>query len=455
MKSVADEQKSSMDDFYSLRTGALWRHFASEKFSFWMICGYLFIEYVRPQSIIPALDVLPWARTFLLLAMAGWLLDKQRRWVRDPANVWMTLFLTVILLSCLVAEFPEISWSHWFDFVGWYVIYFLLINIVNSEKRFFILLAIFLLASFKLSFFGARTWAMRGFSFTSWGLMGPPGHFQNSGELSIQMLMFSPIAYHVALFLRPWLSRTRYLLLMFFPVTGALTVMGAGSRGAQLGMVYQLYRSLLKGKLSIKALLLVGIVASVGYTLLPDEQKARFSSAGDDRTSQQRLLYWTHGVDMIKEFPVLGVGFYNFAPYYERHYPEDMLYGAAQLPHNIFVQVGTDTGILGLVIFMGILYRSFKCCREIRAISARAGPAETFASSVATGLTIALWGFIIAGQFVTVTYYPFLWINLALTVSLLNIVKQQAGQDQRAHQRHSTEKRLGAASIERVPRPMA
>jgi hypothetical protein len=34
---------------------------------------------------------------------------------------------------------------------------------------------------------------------------------------------------------------------------------------------------------------------------------------------------------------------------------------------------------------------------------------------------------VIAGQFNTVSYYPFLWINLALTVSLANIVRR-AGQ---------------------------
>jgi hypothetical protein len=43
---------------------------------------------------------------------------------------------------------------------------------------------------------------------------------------------------------------------------------------------------------------------------------------------------------------------------------------------------------------------------------------------MAKGLNIAMWGFIIAGQFVTVAYYPFPWVNLALTVALGNIVKR-------------------------------
>ena len=50
-----------------------------------------------------------------------------------------------------------------------------------------------------------------------------------------------------------------------------------------------------------------------------------------------------------------------------------------------------------------------------------------FAAGVGRGLALTTWGFVIAGQFNTVAYYPFLWINLALTVSLAGIVRK-AGQ---------------------------
>jgi putative inorganic carbon (HCO3(-)) transporter len=409
------------EDLYSLNLKALWAAFRAESFSFWMICAYLFIEYVRPQSIIPSLDVVPWAKVFLVLAVLGLPADPNRKWVHDWANLWMTLFLATILLSSSLAVYPDISWSHWFDFLGWYLIYFLIINIVTSERRFIIFVLIFLVASFKLSLFGARTWAMRGFAFTNWGLAGPPGFFQNSGELSIQMLMFAPLALQLARFVKSRVTRLKYWVLLSFPLTAAMTVIGASSRGGQLGLVYQFYRSLLKGRLSLRTLIIVATLAGLGWAALPEQQKARFSAAGTDDTSQQRLLYWRHGLEMIEKYPVLGVGFYNFPHYYEIHYPQDMLFGAAQLPHNIFIQVGTDTGVLGLAFFSLILYRNFRCAREIQA---RAGPGEDFAASMAKGLNIAMWGFVIAGQFVTVTYYPFPWINLALTVALGNIVRR-------------------------------
>jgi putative inorganic carbon (hco3(-)) transporter len=413
----------AIDDLFALRLRAFLGILRSEHFSFWMICGYFIIEYVRPQSILPVTNILPWAQVFLTLAAIGWVIDRQRSWVKDSTNVWMTLFLLVIVASSVTATYPDVSWSHYFDFLGWYVIYFLLINTVTTSKRFTILIALFLLASVKLAFFGARTWAFRGFSFTSWGLMGPSGYFENSGELAIQMLMFSPIAYEIALFLRPRVSRLKYLILLLFPITGAMTVIGTSSRGGQIGLLYQVYRTFIRRRLSLRTILLVASLIVVGYWALPGEQKLRFISAGSDRTSQQRILYWRHGMEMIQAHPFLGVGYFNFQRYYESHYPRDMLYPTAQLPHNIFIQVGTDAGASGLLIYIMLLYRNLKCTREIRKLCSGTDSTSQFAASVAGGLATALLGFIIAGQFVSVAYYPFLWINLAMTVALKNIAK--------------------------------
>ena len=413
-----------MEDFYALRLKPMWSYFRSERLAFWMICGYLFMEYVRPQSIYPALDILPWASLFLMGAAGAWMIDRKEKWVSDPVHKWLFLFLIVLILSCANAYYPEVSWPHLRDFYIWLIVYFCIVNVVNTPKRYFIFLLIFLLASFKISLSSAKTWAMRGFAFTSWGLQGPPGFFENSGELAIQMLMFSPIALEWARFAKPWLTKAKYYVLLLFPITGAMTVMGASSRGGQLGLVYQLYHSLLKGNISFKTIVLVVTLGTAAYWLLPDEQKNRFSNAGDDKTSQQRLLYWKHGITMIEENPFLGIGYFNFPTYYEHYHRDDMLYETAQLPHNIFIQVGTDSGVTGLCFFLMIIYRNFRTTAEIRKLT-QADMATKPYYRLARGLDSALFGFLIAGQFVTVTYYPYLWINLALSVALKNVVTRE------------------------------
>jgi putative inorganic carbon (hco3(-)) transporter len=415
-----------MDKLYTLNPRALWSQFRKEHIAFWMICLYLIMEYVRPQSVYPGLDFLPWDKVFLGLAALALPMDPHRCRVRDATNWWMTLFLIVLIAASIFATFPSISWSHWFDFFGWYVIYFLIITIVTTRERYFIFLVIFLLANFKLSFFGARIWVSRGFGFSDWGIAGPPGYFENSSDFSAEMLMFTPIAFELALFVKPHVKRMTYWFLILGAVTGAMTILAASSRGSQLGLVAQAAWVAIQRKLKLKILVGIALVAGIGYGLLPAAEKARFASAGTDETSIQRLNYWKAGLKMIENHPVLGVGYFNFPAVYAAYAPDKLWHGTAQLPHNIFIQVGTDAGLIGLGIFVMLIYRNLKGARDIRRACKGNPEAPAFAAAVAKGLALTTWGFVIAGQFNTVSYYPFLWINLALTVSLANIVRREA-----------------------------
>ena len=414
-----------MEALYSLSLKAYWAQFRKESFAFWMICGYLFCEYVRPQSIFPALDFLPWASLFLALSLVGIVFDKKKKWASAAPNKWMIMFMVLILLSSWNAVFPDVSFKKLENFYTWLVIYFLIINIVNTRERFFIFLTIFVVATFKISLSLAIKWARRGFSFTTWGLQGPPGFFTNSGELAIQMAVFFPIAYVLVVGLKPYVSRKMHWILMLMPITAAMTIMGASSRGGQLALAAQILVMFWRQLYKPKVLIGVAIVAMSLYSILPDEQKERFGAAGEDRTSQQRLLYWERGLDMLQEHPLLGVGFFNFAPYFAAYYPDDMLYEGAQLPHNIFVQVGTDTGLLGLSVFLILIVQTFRINRATMLLCRQREGVELF-GRLASSLNVALLGFLVAGQFVTVTYYPFMWINLSLTVALSVSVRRYA-----------------------------
>ena len=417
-----------MDKLYTLSPKALWAQFRREHFAFWMICAYLVLQYFDPAKIYEHLhlDFIPWDKIILGLTVLAWPMDPHRRWVRDATNVWMTLFLFVIIAASALATYPAISWTHWFSFVGWYVIYFLIINIVTTGERYFIFIALFLLANFKMSFFGARTWAARGFGFTSWGLAGPPGFFGNSSDFSSEMLMFGPIAFELALFVKPFAKRVMYWFVMLGAVTAAMSVLGASSRGSQVGLAFQGAWIAMQRKLRVSLLIGVVVLAGVGYALLPAAEKARFANIGKDNTSVQRLDYWRAGVKMIEHHPILGVGYFNFAPVYAAQDTSKLWHGKAQLPHNIFIQVGTDAGLVGLFVFLALIFRNLQVARAVQRECANNKDAPAFAPSVAKGLVITTWGFVVAGQFNTVAYYPFLWINLALTVSLANIVRRSA-----------------------------
>lgn len=410
---------TSVEDFYAFKIKPMWNYFKQEHFSFWMICCYLFFEFVRPQALIPAIDVVPWAQLFILLSLVGLLLDPSVKWVSAASNKWIILFLLAIIISIFTAYYPDVSKPHFMDFFSWFVIYFLIINIVNTKQRFYLFLLIFLIAAAKIAVGTSKSWAMRGFSFTGWGLMGPKGYFQNSGELAILMLVLFPLAFFLYTTLKDKIKTWEKCALLVFWICPILTILGASSRGAQIALAVQLALIFRKKIFKPKQFFSILVLGSLLFFLLPQEQKDRFASAGDDRTSIQRLLYWENGWEMMKENPFFGVGYFNFVPYYEHYYPQDMLYARAQLPHNIFIQVGTDTGFVGLFFYVMIILYCFSTTRKM----VKNDQLPLLWKNCAGGLGYGVLGFVVAGQFVTVTYYPFLWISLAFIVSLNNVTQ--------------------------------
>ena len=409
----------TLNDFHIFKIKNMWSYFKGQHFSFWMICCYLFFEFVRPQSLLPAIDFLPWAQLFILGSLIGVFTDPTVKHVRSPANIYIVIFSILIIISVFTAYNPELGKKKFMDFFGWVIIYFLITRIVNTKERFYIFLLIFLFAAGKIAIGTAKTWAFRGFGFTSWGLMGPAGFFQNSGELSILMVMLFPLAFYLYQHFKSSAVLWERLVLLALWVCPVLTVLGASSRGSQLALAVIMAIMFRKSMFKIKPLIGVAVLVFGLIHLLPDEQKERFSSSGDDKTSQQRLLYWENGWEMMKDHPLDGVGFFNFIPYYNRHYPGDALFGGAELPHNIFIQVGTDAGFPALFFFVAII---LYCLTSSYKIVKNSPPQNVF-KPIAAGLGMGVFGFVIAGQFVTVSYYPFLWIHLAFIVCLLSVTR--------------------------------
>ncbi|MEO1543346.1 MAG: O-antigen ligase family protein [Pseudomonadota bacterium] len=401
--------------------------FKQQSFAFWMICCYFFFEYVRPHAIIRELDVLPWMQLFILLSAVGLFLGKRSGKSSGMSVLfWLIVFFVVILISGYFSFRPAFAWSSLDKYYLWAIIFFLITRVAYTEKHLFFLLAIFFVASLKMSVFGARVWAMRGFSFTSWGMKGPPGFFENSGELAVQMVVFFAVSFYIAKGLMPYVDRWRRWLLMATPVTAAMTVMAASSRGSQVALLVQLYFIFLHGRISIRAFLVAGVVGFVTYHALPDEQWERFSEIGEDRTSVQRMLYWENGWEMMKENPAFGVGYFNFIPYFETYYPEDMLYDNGQLAHNIFVQVGADLGFVGLAVYLILVYLGFSIPRKSIRLLRSAGMDEDWRVPTAKGLALGFLGFLIGGQFVSIVYYPFMWMHLALSCVLHSSVRNSS-----------------------------
>ena len=422
----ANSVESNVNQFFFLRIKKIWSYFWSESLAFKCICAFLFIEFFRPQSIFTFLSVVPWGSIFLGLAILSSFLDKDSKFRITKFHILILTFAVIVHLSFTVAFNIHFSQKYYINFIQWIIVFFVVSTIVTNKTRFYAFFIVWFACVFKIALGTAKVWALRGFAFTSWGLMGPQGYFQNSGELAILMLTLFPVAYYLYQRLKKDIRLWERLVLLLAVITPVLTILGASSRGAQIALLVQLILMFWKRIFRPRAFILIALVLWAGWNLLPAEQKERFTSIGEDRSSIQRKLYWNHGWDMMKDYPILGVGYYNFIPYYAAHYPDDVLYDKVELPHNIFIQVGTDAGFTGLLLFVSIILTSL--LSKYPKSQSHLTKDEFIFYDMWKGIKLGVVGFTIAGQFVTVAYYPFLWYAVAMQVCILSAMKSSNGE---------------------------
>lgn len=108
-------------------------------------------------------------------------------------------------------------------------------------------------------------------------------------------------------------------------------------------------------------------------------------SVRDERTSQQRLYIWQSAVEIVRDYPLTGVGMdrFRYGPVRD-DYPVDRFNLSPPHAHNEMIQVATDLGLPGLVAFIGLnltaVYLLWVCWRSGDAA------ARVVAAAAASGL---------------------------------------------------------------------
>lgn len=406
-----------------LHPRVLWRAFKRQSPAFWALNVYLFIEYVRPQTVWPVLDVLPWGELALATTVVALVSE---RTVKRPLGLLdaLLIFFCVVLGASLVTAFSlSYGLQGLSTFINWVVVYYLVTRIVTTEVRLFLFMGAFFLWSLKMSQFGARSFVALGFGFRDWGVGGGPGWFQNSGEFAIQMCVFLAMSLHVLLPMRHRWPRWKFLLLLgLLPGTALISVIASSSRGGQLGAAAVLLFSVGQSRHRVRGLIWAAALLPILWFIVPPEQKQRFTQMGDDNSSVTRLTYWKDGIKILNDHPTLGIGYNNWIPYYRRYYNP-----FGQVPHNIFVEAGSQMGYLGLLAFLLLIVGTFVANARTRRMARLLPGWGPFYRSLAFGLDAALIGFLVPGFFVTVLFYPFFWINLSFTSALFLLVQRRYG----------------------------
>ena len=119
------------------------------------VIAYIVFEYARLTAMFPALQVLNFGKalavcTFLMWIFKG-IITGTLRFVKD-STIWiMFCWLILALISSIFATDTKVAFNATFDLAKWIIIFILIINLIDSIKKWKWSIWILLILNFKMS----------------------------------------------------------------------------------------------------------------------------------------------------------------------------------------------------------------------------------------------------------------------------------------------------------------
>jgi hypothetical protein len=227
------------------------------------------------------------------------------------------------------------------------------------------------------------------------------GILADPNELALSLVIAMPFAMTMFAQYRSLLSLL--LLIASFAITFPVVVWTA-SRTGQLAFVVVVAVYLVQ-QVRWKGLLAAAVLAAPALLL------GGRSGGEADESAMERLEAWSAGMDMLKSSPLWGIGKSQFMEHHIR------------TAHNSYMLVAAELGLIGIILWISILYTSFKIVLlALRRYRGR--PDGTLACAWARALLASLCGIAAGTNFLSLGYHPMVWAFVALSGSFYLAVRR-------------------------------
>jgi O-antigen ligase len=144
---------------------------------------------------------------------------------------------------------------------------------------------------------------------------------------------------------------------ILFLITAPFAIFFAKSTGGLIGVVAGLGILLLFYKKTRWPTVVIGILAIISIFSLPNLSNLREELTMQDRSGQIRIAMWGEASALLTERPIFGAGLRSYGerivPYHTTVNGEGI--EIFHLPHNLFLAIWVNTGLLGLFSFLWMI----------------------------------------------------------------------------------------------------
>lgn len=391
--------------------------------AFWLLVLFFAFEYLRLQTIIEPLAPLRIPLILTLLLPLVWLVVADKSIIKDKLIVLHMAFIALIAASVLWA-----TNKYWvFETFKQMVAYFIAATLPAAA---------FLITRRRLvTFF--NIWIFFHVLIALWAIThegrGTGSFLEDENDLSLAINMAVPFAYY--LLQRPGQPVWRRMMYMAAVGTMVTAVIVSDSRGGFLGLVAVFMGIIMFSKHRIRNFIAIAIIALIGLAMVSEEYIDEMHTIADteDSTRNDRLYSWRRGWEMFLDYPIAGVGASNY-PWrvveYElrssEYRPGIIRLHGGRVSHSLYFTLIPEYGLAGIILFFSISWIMFRRLLHLVRLDSRRH--ELFLNDLelpllARALIVSMAGLFVSGAFISVLYYPHVWVLIGFTIGLATAIK--------------------------------
>lgn len=381
------------------------------------------LGYMNPNRLCYGFAIsFPWVQLVAIVTLISLTFSKDSKRIPiSSITILMILFYAWATLTTFFAVESASAWQLWEEFGKTLIMVWATLMLVSNRHRIHLLVWVIVIS---LGFYGIKGGIFTVVHGGSQHVYGPAGSFiADNNDLAQALCMTLPLMRYLQL--QSQNRRVRIALVLAMALTG-IAILGTYSRGGLISMTVVSVILLWKSRKRMVVLAFAVMLGMIGYHFMPAQWMERMDTihhAEQTDSAQTRIQSWEFATNVAIHSPVYGGGFnvYQSNEMWARFGPENAIPRAV---HSIYFRVLGEQGFPGLVIFLALLFASWRSCGRARRIAGNF-PEQRWAYDLGSMLQVSLAAFMVAGSVSTSSYFDLSWQLMAMCALLPGIVTDE------------------------------
>ncbi len=339
-------------------------------------------------------------------------IHKNEHIAKPAAFIVLALLAFVIFASKRNAYVPDKTIGRFEDYLRMVILVFLIINTIKNKIALRQISYVLVGTMTFLTAYAYYRYKVEGLS-----IAVPSLYYVDRNYFAASIVAVLPLAFYF------YESAKRIFIKYFF--LGIVALFSAGviltdSRGGFLALSIVLCTLFMQSKKKLEMLTMGVIILALFLPHIGEQYKDRLGTVQtyeEDASAMTRIATWKAAINMIKERPFLGIGAGNFNyvyPYYVP--PEYSKYSGFISIHNMFLQILSETGLIGGGLYILAMLLCFKDVYKLNKKNKRLPLKKRIDLSYPNTLRASMIGFAGAGFFLPGVYESYMFIICALVL---------------------------------------